>query len=241
MAEDNTGRKAARIRIVKGGPYIVHGQVKLRRQMIISNEAGQALSWQDGGIIPTPETYSLCRCGRTSRAPFCDGSHSEAGFTGEETAGHDSYIEDVELFEGPNLILTDKQKLCAGARFCDSYGGTWKLAMKSNDPKARAIAIQRTADCPSGRLVVYDRDTFEPIEPRLEREISIIEDPAADCSGPLWVKCGIPIESADGIEYETRNRVTLCRCGKSTNMPFCDGSHVGHKFREKGGKYENER
>ncbi|HET8688843.1 MAG TPA: CDGSH iron-sulfur domain-containing protein [Methanosarcina sp.] len=37
---------------------------------------------------------------------------------------------------------------------------------------------------------------------------------------------GIPIESADGKQYEIRNRVTLCRCGKSRNKPFCDGSHV---------------
>ncbi|MHB8164175.1 MAG: CDGSH iron-sulfur domain-containing protein [Methanoregula sp.] len=31
---------------------------------------------------------------------------------------------------------------------------------------------------------------------------------------------------ADGKPYTVRNRVTLCRCGKSGNKPFCDGSHV---------------
>ena len=30
---------------------------------------------------------------------------------------------------------------------------------------------------------------------------------------------------ADGTTYETRNRVTLCRCGASKNKPLCDGSH----------------
>ena len=30
--------------------------------------------------------------------------------------------------------------------------------------------------------------------------------------------------------YEGRNRVTLCRCGASSNKPFCDGSHASVKF-----------
>lgn len=241
MSEDGSVKRPAKIKVMKGGPYIVQGKISLRRQTIRSNDAGQALEWADGATVPTPATYSLCRCGGTSKAPFCDGSHSQQAFTGEETAGHGAYIEDVELIEGPNLILTDKSKLCAGARFCDSYGGTWKLTTMSNDAKARAIAIQQAADCPSGRLVVYDRDTFEPIEPELEAEIVLVEDPAAGCSGPLWVKAGIPIESSDGKEYETRNRVTLCRCGRSSNMPFCDGAHVACGFKEKDGRYESKR
>ncbi|MFZ2073841.1 MAG: CDGSH iron-sulfur domain-containing protein [Methanoregula sp.] len=39
---------------------------------------------------------------------------------------------------------------------------------------------------------------------------------------------GIPVVSADRKPYHIRNRLTLCRCGKSQNKPFCDGSHAQH-------------
>ena len=66
----------------------------------------------------------------------------------------------------------------------------------------------------------------EAIEPDLEKSIVVIEYPPRGEHGPLWVRGGIPVVSADGEPYEVRNRVTLCRCGKSENKPFCDGSHI---------------
>lgn len=36
---------------------------------------------------------------------------------------------------------------------------------------------------------------------------------------------GIPVTTSDGRTIETRNRVTLCRCGQSANKPLCDGAH----------------
>ena len=58
-------------------------------------------------------------------------------------------------------------------------------------------------------------------------------DPVEDCSGPIWLRGGISLMSADGYRYEVRNRMTICRCGASKNKPFCDGSHASIKFNTK--------
>jgi len=88
------------------------------------------------------------------------------------------------------------------------------------------IAIEEAKDCPSGRLVVWDKKTGEAIEPEFDQSIGLVDDPQKGEKGPIWVRGGIPVESADGVDYEVRNRVTLCRCGKSSNKPFCDGNHI---------------
>jgi len=80
--------------------------------------------------------------------------------------------------------------------------------------------------------VVWDKNTKKPIEHKFEKSISIIEDSQAKVSGPIWLKGGIQLESADGTFYEKRNRMTLCRCGKSKNKPFCDGSHIQSGFND---------
>ena len=105
--------------------------------------------------------------------------------------------------------------------------------MKSDNPKAREIAIEEACNCPSGRLTAVDKKTGKAIEPKFPPSISIVEDVPAGVSGPLWVKGGIPIESSDGSIYEVRNRQTICRCGKSCNKPFCDGRHIENKFNDK--------
>jgi hypothetical protein len=83
-------------------------------------------------------------------------------------------------------------------------------------------------NCPSGRLVAVDKATGEDIEPQLEQSISIITDAENADYGSVaavFVKGGIEVEDENGEPYEVRNRVTLCRCGKSKNKPFCDSSH----------------
>jgi CDGSH-type Zn-finger protein len=62
----------------------------------------------------------------------------------------------------------------------------------------------------------------------------VIEDPQMGVSGPIWVRGGIPVEAVNGKAYEIRNRVTLCRCGKSSNKPFCDSSHYPEEHEHEG-------
>ena len=105
-------------------------------------------------------------------------------------------------------------------------GGIWNLTGQSDIPEARATAIDEACNCPSGRLVQRDLRSGEIVEPVPEKSIVVIEYPAKGEHGPLWVRGGIPVVSADGKPYTVRNRITLCRCGKSRNKPFCDGSHI---------------
>lgn len=72
----------------------------------------------------------------------------------------------------------------------------------------------------------------EPYEPDYAPSLGLIEDPALGVSGGLWVRGGIPVQTQEGMAYEIRNRVVLCRCGASKNKPFCDGSHAAVKFRD---------
>jgi nucleotide-binding universal stress UspA family protein/CDGSH-type Zn-finger protein/nitrite reductase/ring-hydroxylating ferredoxin subunit len=76
--------------------------------------------------------------------------------------------------------------------------------------------------CPSGALV-YEIGG-EIVEPDIPRAVSPVED------GPLWVTGNVSIVRSDGTPLETRNRVTLCRCGESKNKPMCDGTHADVGF-----------
>jgi CDGSH-type Zn-finger protein len=227
MKRDSSNpRKPARyrIKVSRDGPYLVSGGVPLLDQIVCNGDDGGPEGWEEGGCYPAGDRYALCRCGQSQRMPFCDGSHGRVRFDGTETAVDTPYLDQAEHFAGPGLTLTDARVFCMGAGFCHRAGGTWALTKKSGDAKAKQTAIEEACDCPSGRLVAWGKDG-RVIEPEFEPSIGVVEDCEGRKLGPLWVKGGIPVESADGRAYEVRNRMTLCSCGRSSNKPFCDGSH----------------
>jgi CDGSH-type Zn-finger protein len=215
-----------KIRVSENGPYIISGGIPLIKKEICNDSEGYCSTWREVMTYPRQEQYALCRCGQSKNKPFCDGTHGTIHFDGTETASDTPYLERSEKITGPTLSLTDTEHLCVHARFCMRAGGIWNLTKQSGSREARDIAIAEAANCPSGRLVVWDRKTEKALEPEFEKSIVIIEYPPRNEHGPLWVRGGIPVESSDGHVYEIRNRVTLCRCGKSCNKPFCDGSHI---------------
>ncbi len=212
--------------ITKDGPYSVTVAIPLNRATIVCNKDSESESWAKSENYDTGSeaTYSLCRCGHSQARPFCDGTHATRGFRGREQPDSRPYALRARKYEGPNLDLLDDERLCVQARFCDRAGTVWRMIRRTDDPELRALAITEACNCPGGRLTAVSKDGT-PLEPDLPEAISLVEDPENDFRGPLWVQGGIRIEDAQGEVYEIRNRVTLCRCGASTNMPYCDASH----------------
>ncbi len=50
------------IEATPNGPYLVTGSIELRDA--------------DGKVLPTKSKVWLCRCGASTKKPFCDGTHS---------------------------------------------------------------------------------------------------------------------------------------------------------------------
>jgi len=222
-----------KITVSKNGPYLVSGAVPLMIQDIGVDDKGLSIEWVKGKDFPASESCALCRCGGSKNKPFCDGTHKKNGFDGTETASHETVLEQAEVMEGPTMQLADAEVLCAYARFCDPNGRIWNQVEHTNNPRVRKHFIQQAGDCPSGRLLAIDKADNKVVEPNLPQSIAVVEDPANGCSGPLWVRGGIEMTGADGRAYEVRNRMTLCRCGRSSNKPFCNGAHAADpKFKD---------
>ena len=223
---------APRITVTKNGPYSVSMAVPLTRQVIEADAEGQSREWREGASLDVEAAYRLCRCGASSTKPFCDGTHARIKFDGTETASRASYLDQARELDGPAMVLTDAEALCAFARFCDPDGQVWNLIEHTDTSDGRAKVKHEAGHCPGGRLVAWDKPAKAAYEPSFAPSIGLIEDPKLEVSGPIWVRGGIAIESADGTPYELRNRVTLCRCGASSNKPYCDGSHASIKFHD---------
>ena len=62
------------IRVRKNGSLLVEGDdVKL-------------LDWEGNEYVPAKRPFALCRCGASTKKPFCDGTHSKIGFAAAEAA-----------------------------------------------------------------------------------------------------------------------------------------------------------
>lgn len=221
------------IKITTDGPYMVYGKPPIDEQIITPNEEGENWTYQKGKSFSTDrEPCALCRCGSSSNKPFCNGAHTYTDWDPKETASFEPLLEGAEIYEGPELIMADKEIYCAFARFCDAKGQVWNIVEQADNQELIDLAKREVAHCPAGRLVIWDKKDQKVYEPDFTPSIGIIEDPGIKVGGPIWVRGGIRIESADGKSYEIRNRVTLCRCGASSNKPFCDTSHAQIKQKD---------
>ncbi|MFN8472007.1 MAG: CDGSH iron-sulfur domain-containing protein [Anaerolineae bacterium] len=215
--------------VEKNGPYHVKGDIPLVAKTQVVSEHGEPIAWRKEGVIKATGDYKLCRCGQSSHKPFCDDTHFDIEFDGTETADTAPTASRQATFaRGTRIVVKKDRTLCMEAGFCGMVNASMPtLVAGTQDTRVRSLVIAMVERCPSGALTYHIERDEPDIEPDLPQQIADTTEitDAGPIAGPLWVTGGIPIERADGQPFETRNRVTLCNCGMSSQKPLCDGTH----------------
>jgi CDGSH-type Zn-finger protein len=193
------------------GPYIVRNLEKLQKST--------------GEAIPTKRTIALCRCGGSANKPFCDGTHSTIGFSGQKLA--DGSGNKRRNHVGKRITIHDNRGICSHAGFCtDTLASVFRMKSKPwIDPDGAEVEaiIQTIKQCPSGALS-YSIEDVEYRDQARESMITVSKD------GPYYVTGGVVLKDQPRGEGASDEHYTLCRCGASKNKPFCDGSHWHIQF-----------
>jgi uncharacterized Fe-S cluster protein YjdI len=91
---------------------------------------------------------------------------------------------------------------------------------------AELKSIETTVNaCPSGAISIKPKSEVQP-----ETAIPELSKVKVFHNGPVRVLSPCEVTLADGTIVEKLNGVSFCRCGGSSNKPFCDGSHKTNGF-----------
>jgi len=167
-----------------------------------------------GERLPVDGDVYLCRCGKSSNAPFCDGSHS-AGFDG---SNENPPTKNIHVWEGKTLKTFFNPNTCMHALYCKPLRELREREL-TGDASAADEIIKVIGTCPSGALT-YEAtaQAAAPAQPDLAADVVIME------GGEIRVQRAFEI-NAEPLERMMPERLTLCRCGLSKNKPYCDGRH----------------
>ena len=194
-------------------------------------------SWQDGRPdfrVRRTGAPPMSAPGRRRIVVLENGPYvvSRARFDGTESAEVRPYEELQHVHDGVGISARRVGELCIHAAFC--IGRTRPIAKMLDDTAdsdIRSNVMGRIDHCPSGSYSYALSRDGDSIEPDLPEAISVLEEENGQASA-LWVTGDIPVVRADGQPLQTRNRMTICRCGHSANKPLCDGTHRKIAFRD---------
>ena len=133
-------------------------------------------------------------------------------------------------YEGDGVTVIWKPGLCYHAKEC--VKGLPNVFRTKDRPwidadQARANELMETIDkCPSGALSYINHSEGIDSSKKEKYTIEVTVLP----NGPAIIDGSIKINNADG-SMEEKDKVALCRCGASTNKPYCDGSHSKIDFK----------
>ncbi len=128
-------------------------------------------------------------------------------------------------YANEDITVVWKPDACIHSALC------WKGLLSVFDPRKRPwinlegsetdAIIAQVDKCPSGALSWF-RNGDQATRPE---EIDVETVVEATPNGPLMVYGNIRVKDASGNETVKHKVTAFCRCGASSNKPYCDGSH----------------
>jgi CDGSH-type Zn-finger protein len=61
-------------------------KVRQNASLLVEGDDVKLIDWNGNEYELPKRPFSLCRCGASTRKPFCDGTHSKIGFAAAEAA-----------------------------------------------------------------------------------------------------------------------------------------------------------
>ncbi len=217
------------IRPERDGPYIIRNLRKL------SNSKGEELN-----VRPF---VALCRCGGSNIKPYCDGTHARIGFSsakdpeqatapappGPANAQEHRVPDRLDRYEGKDIAVVDNRGTCCHFGQCTEqlpavfhHDGEPFVTADAAESEAIEQIVRR---CPSGALGFERNGAVYEGEQR-EAEVFV------SGNASYYVRGGIELQGERMNRGASREHYALCRCGRSKNKPFCDGTHWYVGFRD---------
>lgn len=135
-------------------------------------------------------------------------------------------MEKIIEYSNEEITIVWKPEVCMHSAKCvQGLPGVFKPKEKrwiqlENSNTEDVVKTVKT--CPSGALSFYMNASG-----KAEVEEELISNTKVEVmdKGPLMVYGTLSIKHSDGREEQKTRATAFCRCGKTGNNPFCDGSH----------------
>ena len=135
----------------------------------------------------------------------------------------------LKTYEGDGIEVHWEPKLCIHVSNCiRAVPGVFKpdahpwVNVEGASADEIAAAIE---SCPTGALSYVRTDGAPQETPESPTQVQ------PRPNGPLFVRGDIQIIDTEGNVTRTATRIALCRCGQSSNKPYCDLSHRAAGFK----------
>ena len=134
----------------------------------------------------------------------------------------------LKEYRNEHIVVTWEPAYCIHTANClnaepevfDAARRPWIVVEVAN---ADRIA-QAVMNCPTGAL------HFRRVDGGEQEPVPTETTVQPQTNGPLFLRGNLKIVNAKGEVIREDTRAALCRCGRSSDKPFCDGTHRGIGF-----------